>query len=179
MNGPVATVCVVLAAAVLGQWSGTRPATDAARQAASRQAVQAAARPETISVERQLRLKRRLLMEQESLVAVLRSNRQSWDRCTPEQRQLLRQRAYAFRQADPAQREAVLGAWERFLALSDGQKDRYRQRALWLTAVIGELPQSARDELIKLPPAERARRLLDLKVQMEAQGKLPTTQAAQ
>lgn len=168
----MATVCVILAAAALGQAPATQPAAPVSPTVAptSQPSTQATG---TINVDRQLRLKRKLLMGHDSLIAVLESNRQNWDRYSPEQRQVLRQRAYAFRQADSAQQEQVLDAWGRFMTLSDSQKERYRERATWLTAVISELPAETRSELIKLPSAERARRLLELKKQMEEQGKLP------
>jgi hypothetical protein len=160
MRHLVAISCIVLAAAALGEVPTSQPASRAAR-------------PDTISVGQQLRLKRKLLMGQESLIAVLQENRKSWDRYTPEQRQQLRDRAYAFRQADPIRQEQVVGAWERYMKLTDDQKERYRQRAQWLSAVVAELSPQARAELIKLPPQERASRLLELKGQLEAKGKLP------
>ena len=140
--------------------------------AAAQQAIDAGVAG-TVSVIRQLRLKRKLLMGSESLVAVLRTNRENWDRYTPEQRQLLRERAYAFRHADQQRRQAVLDAYGRFLQLSGDQKHRYRRRAAWLGVVIGALSDEKRAELLGLSATERARQLLRLKAQMQADGKLP------
>jgi hypothetical protein len=173
MRLAVLTCCILLAAAAWGQGPATQPTAQVVQPVPATWPATQAARPDNISMDRQLLLKRKLLMGHESLIAVLQSNRLNWDRYSPEQRQVLRQRAYAFRQADPTQQEQVLDAWESFLKLNDAQKLRYRQRAAWLTAVISELPQEKRDELIKLPPAERAHRLLELKKQIEEQGKGP------
>ncbi len=167
MRYVLGTICVILAAAAIGSVDSTQPASRAAR-------------PDTISVDQQLRLKRKVLLGQESVIAVLQNNRRNWDNYSPEQRALLRQKAYAFRQADSIQREQMLDAWQKFISLSDSQKEKYRQRAMWLTAVVAELSPQQKADLLKMSPADRAAKLVELKKQLEAQGKLPpTTQPAE
>jgi hypothetical protein len=178
MKWLLATVCLILAAAALGQSPAASPATQPAAVAASSPASQTST-GQTVSMEHQLLVKRRILMGHESLMAVMQSNRQNWDRYSPEQRRLLRARAYAFRQADAAQQDQVLDALGHFNTLSEDQKSRYRQRAAWLTAVISQLPAETRNELIKLPADQRARKLLELKQELEAQGKLASQPASQ
>jgi hypothetical protein len=151
-----------LAIAAIG-WCALAGAQPAPRDAASG----------TVSIDRQLRLKRKLLMGQDSsLAAVMRANRQAWERATPEQREVLRQRAYALRQADPRQRDTILDAWGAFSRLDEQQKQQYRQRAVWLRAVVATLTEQERAELLKMPAADRARELLQLKSQMQAEGLL-------
>ena len=133
---------------------------------------------DTVTVAEQLRLKRKLLMGDKSLASVLRANRRNWDAYTPEQRRLLRQRAYAFRNADPDQRRAVIDAWSKFFRLTGDQKRRFRQRAAWLKVVRQHLSAEKKAELLKMLPAQRAAELLRLKAKLQAEGKLPPDKPA-
>lgn len=134
-----------------------------------------------VTIERQLRLKRQLLLgSQESLVATLRSNMLEWQKLTPEQRQQLRRQAYAFlRDATPQQQKEIVDAWANFYQMTGQQKDLYRERARWIKAVLDSLPPQRKTELSKMAPADQAKELLRLKAQMQAEGKLapdmPTT----
>ena len=125
-----------------------------------------------VTVERQLQLKRKLLMGNPTLASLLRRNVQSWGNLTPEQRQVYRQRAYAFRDANPQQQQAIMSAWDSFLRLDGEQKQQYRSRAQWLKVVLASLPEEKKESLRQMPAGERAGELLRLKSQMQAQGKL-------
>ncbi len=122
-----------------------------------------------IDIQRQLRFKRRLqLGPAGSLVAAIRENRSKWDQFSPEQQRLLRERAYAFRDADPKKQQKVINAYAKFLKLDRRQQELYRQRAAWLKKVLKELSPLEKARLLKLAPADRARELLRLKKDMEA-----------
>jgi hypothetical protein len=144
---------VVLAAAIVVVWQGPEPA----RAKDSR----------TISIAQQLRLQRKLLGDAESFVAVLRANRAQWDRYGPEQQNIMRQRAYAFRDnTPPQQQQAILDAWKTFHRLDGAGKQRRREQAARVKRVLDALPEEQRDQLRKLSPAERAREILRLERQM-------------
>ena len=129
-----------------------------------------------ISIARQLRLKRKLMMGSDSLLATMRANRRNWDTLTGEQRRRLHDRAYAFRQADPRKRDAVLDAWERFRQLDTARQQRYRKRAAWLHKLLGRLSEEQKAELRRLPSRERAKKLLELENQLSRPQ--PTTTSA-
>jgi hypothetical protein len=126
-----------------------------------------------VGVERQLLLKRKLAMGEETLLSTLRHNVQKWETLSPEQRQVFRDRAYAFRDAPPEKQQAILDAYEDFVQLSAQQKQEYRRRADWLKIVLANLPEEKKDLLRQLSPADCAKELLRLKAELQAEGKLP------
>jgi hypothetical protein len=125
-----------------------------------------------ISVERQLRLKRELMMGEESLVATLRSHRERWEKLDPTQQDQLRQQAYAFRGADPEQQSQIIAAWVKFNALSETQQNDYRRRASWLAGVVDTLSDEQKQQLLEMTPTDRARELLRIRQQLISEGKL-------
>ncbi len=127
--------------------------------AAAAEATPPAPSNEPVSVEHQLRLKRELLLGQQSLLASLQTNRDSWDRATPGQRQELRNRAYAFRNADPAEQQEVLAAWERFMAMENARRQEYRAEAEALKAVLDTLGDQQKQKLLDMSPTARTREL--------------------
>ncbi len=139
---------------------------------------QPAPRSASVSAERQLLLKRKLMAGEQTLLATLRQNIDRWDNITAEQREMLRERAYAFRDAPPAQQQAILDAWDKFRQLHPDRQDAYRQRAVWLRAVLENVTPDKRAQLLGMTPAERAAELLRLKAELQAQGVLPPDEPA-
>ena len=130
-------------------------------------------RPPSGSIARQLRLKFQLMRESSgTLAAALSHNREAWERLSPEQRDRFRRRAYAFLQKDPRQQQRLLDDFEKFIKMSADQRVAYRQRAEWLNAVVASLTDSQRQQLLNLPPLERARRLIALRDELVRQGRL-------
>jgi hypothetical protein len=126
-----------------------------------------------VSVERQLRLKRRLLMGSESLLATLRSNVQQWRDLTPEQREQLRHRAYALRQATPAQQQRLIEAYAKYLRLSAVQRAEYRRRAERIEQVLDLLSDDEKQRLLELPAHQRAVRIMEMRRAFQAEGRIP------
>ncbi len=124
-----------------------------------------------ISVARQLRLMRELQLGEESLAASLRRNRQQWEQFSPGQRNLVREKVWAFRKSSPAEQQAILSQYSKFIELSPTQKEHYRQRMSWVKRVLEALSAKERADLLALPPAEQARELLRLKKLLPATGK--------
>ncbi|MFW6154745.1 MAG: DUF3106 domain-containing protein [Planctomycetota bacterium] len=130
--------------------------------------------PAMVSVDRQRRVKRRLLGDDESLLAAL----QRWKRMTPTQQEQLRHRAYAFREADATHRREILAAWEAFWRMDDDQRAAYRDRAKWVKAVIDTLTEAERERLLALSAAERAKELLRLRDELTDTATRPADEAA-
>ena len=95
---------------------------------------------------------------------------------TSRQLRQLRERYYAFLRLDRAEQAALLAAAPEFDKLTDAQRKAYQQRAAWLRKVIKSLTDEQRAELKKMAPAERARRLLELKAKLARSE--PTSQPA-
>ncbi len=128
-----------------------------------------------VSVDQQLRMKRRLLMDEASLVATLEANRRRWEQMTPTQQEQLRDYAYAFRAADEVEQVEILAAWEAFWRMDDDERDTYRQRAAWVIDIIAALTDAERARLLALSPADRAAELLRLREASAAENAPPTT----
>jgi len=125
---------------------------------------------------RQLLIARAIDSELEgSLVASLNRNKTIWANLTPEQRRQYRDRYNAFRRQDPERQADLIEAFEAFNKLTPRQQEMYRRREIWLKRVVSSLSAQQREELKKLPPAERARRLLRLKADL-VDKKAPATQ---
>jgi hypothetical protein len=116
---------------------------------------------------RQLLLKKAIDSKMDgTLVAELSRNRKAWGNKTPEQLRMLREHYRAFLKEDPARQANLIQAFEEFSKLSLRQRELYRQRAIWLNRVVSSLTQAEREALKKLPPDERAKRLLELKAKL-------------
>jgi len=133
--------------------------------------------PAVVSVDQQLRVKRRLLGDDESLLAALHR----WERMTPTQQEQLRHRAYAFREADTAHRRRILAAWEEFWRMDDDRRAEFRRRVKWVNDVTATLTDAERERLLAMPAAQRAGELRRLRDELADEGKRPaatTTQPA-
>ena len=119
------------------------------------------------SQARQLLLKKAINEKIEgTLAATLNKNRERWAAMTPEQRQQHRDRIDAFFKEDPQRQKDLLKAFEEFRKLSPRQQEMFRERAVWLKKVVASLTPAEREALKKLPAAERAKRLLELKAKL-------------
>jgi predicted phage gp36 major capsid-like protein len=119
------------------------------------------------STARQLLLKRALDMEVKgTLVAELNQNKKIWHSMKPEELRSLRERYYAFLKQDGKKQIELMKAAEKFHRLTDEQRRAYLKRASWLKKVVSRLTPEQRQALRKLSPAERARRLLELKAKL-------------
>ncbi|MGC9454848.1 MAG: DUF3106 domain-containing protein [Phycisphaerae bacterium] len=171
-------VMVTILTAVL---AGVMSAGTAAAQDGS----DALRRPPAGSIAAQLRLKQKLLAEQEgtTLAATLRHNRRQWESLSPEQRDHYRRVAVAFLRENPDKQRELIEHYERFVRMSADRRQAYRQREQWLKVVVASFTPSERDELRNMPADERARRLVARRDELVEQGKLtlqePATQPAE
>ncbi len=119
------------------------------------------------STVRQLMFKQALDMKGAgTLVAELNQNKKIWRSLKPEELRSLRERYYAFLKQDGKKQIELMEAAEKFYRLTDKQRRAYLKRASWLKKVVARLTPEQRQALRKLSPAERARRLLELKAKL-------------
>jgi len=111
-----------------------------------------------------------------TLLAELNRNKRDYRALTPEQRRALRQRVYAILKMDPERQAKIIEAGREFLNLSPEQKKKYQQRLVWLEKVVAKLTPQQREALKRMTPAERAKRLLELKAKLL--GTHPTSRPA-
>lgn len=109
-----------------------------------------------------------------SLVAELKRNVQVYTALNPQQRSDLREKVYMFKQLEPDRQVDILEAAQEFLNLTAEQRNIYRQRQAWLRRVVSSLSPDEREALRRLTPAERSKRLLELRDKLLAPP--PTTQ---
>lgn len=118
-----------------------------------------------------------------SLAASVTRNLQEWDALSPDQREQYRKKAFAFLTKNPGQQDKMLDDFRKFLQLSARKQAAYRRRAQWLKAVIASFSPEQRKELTEMSPDERAKKLIQRRDQLVADGKLkleePSTQPAQ
>ena len=98
-----------------------------------------------------------------TLVEELNRNKKLWASMSPEELRRLRSRYYAFLKENPAKQAELINAAEKFQKLTDEQRRAYIKRAEWLKKVVSHLTDEQKQALKKLPPAQRAKRLLELK----------------
>ncbi len=133
----------------------------------------------TVDVARQLRLKLSLVKAANGDSLAMSINRQEWDRLTPDERDKYRREALAFLSKSPEEQEKVIKHYEELIHLTAARREAYLQRAQWLHVVVESFSAQERDDLTKLPPDQRAMRLLERKAELIKQGKLaPDTQPA-
>jgi len=101
-----------------------------------------------------------------TLLAELNRNKRDYRALTPEQRRALRQRVYAIFKMDPERQAKIIEAGREFLNLPPEQKKKYQQRLVWLEKVVAKLTPQQREALKRMTPAERAKRLLELKAKL-------------
>jgi len=125
------------------------------------------------SIASQLRLKFRLMrINNGTLASSLDHNRKEWQDLLPDEREQYRREAVAFLRKSPEERDELLQRFEKLLNMSAERRDAYRRRAKWLQAVIETLTPAQRQELEKLTPTARARRLIEIRDELVRQGKL-------
>ncbi len=116
---------------------------------------------------RQLMLKQALDKQLSgTLVAELNQNKELWHSMPPEKLRGLRERYYAFLRQDGREQLELMEAAEKFHRLTEQQRQAYLERASWLKKVVANLTPEQRQALQKLTPAERAKRLLELKAKL-------------
>ena len=75
--------------------------------------------------------------------------------------------------------EKLIEGYEKIIKMTAARREAYLQRAQWLHVVVESFSAQERDDLTKLPPDQRAKRLLERKAELIQQGKLaPDTQPA-
>jgi hypothetical protein len=118
-------------------------------------------------VARQILLKQAIdKLTKGTLVAELNQNKAVWAAHTPEQLQELRNRYYAYLKESPDKQAALLQAAADIEKLDPQQRQAYLDRAQWLQKVVAALTAEQREELKNLSPADRAKRLLELKAEL-------------
>ncbi len=127
------------------------------------------------SIARQLRLKMKLQAAAEgmTLAAVLDHNRQAWQSLSADQREVYRERMWAFRHKEPAEQKRMLKVYDNLIKLSAEKRDKYRRMAEMIETIVSQLDESERQRILALPPQQRARELLRLKKQLQDEGTLP------
>jgi ElaB/YqjD/DUF883 family membrane-anchored ribosome-binding protein len=129
---------------------------------------------------RQQLLKYRLRQIQgDTLAASLDHNRRQWDSLSPEQRQKVRETAYAFlRENDDRQRD-LLAHYEQVIKSSAERRDAYQRRARWLRVVLASFSGDELQAMRQMTPTDRARKLLERRDQLVREGKLVIEPASQ
>lgn len=123
--------------------------------------------PAVGSKQWQLRLKQALESKGTSgLLAELNHNKQVWGSLSPEELRELRNRYYAFLKEDPDRQINLLEAAEAFQELPERHKALFNERAVWLSKVVASLTPEEKKELKAMSPADRAKRLLELKAKL-------------
>lgn len=126
-----------------------------------------------VSRARQLMLKYRLeKIADGTLTASLRRNRDVWRKLPADQRENYRKEARAFFRMPVERQKAMLKHYERIANLPPDKRQAFERRAAWLKVVVPSFTPAQRQELRKLPPAQRARKLLARRDELVRQGKL-------
>ena len=139
-------------------------------------------RPPRGTVARQLRLKMdlRAAAEGMSLAATMRHNRAEWESLSGDERDSYRQRVLAFLDRSPQQQQQLLKNYDEMIKLTVAQRQEYRQRARWLTAVVATFSEQQRQDMLAMSPKDRAQMLVQRRDELVASGLLklePSTQA--
>ena len=129
----------------------------------------------TVGVAQQMSLKIRLLkaMDNESLAVSLAHNRREWEMLSPDQRDDYRRKAVAFQRKDPEEQKRLLKHYEELIGISVRKRLAYRRTASWLKAVTATFTPEERLKLLAMPPAQRARMLIQRRDELIRSGKLP------
>ena len=98
-----------------------------------------------------------------TLVEELNRNKRLWAKMSPEELRKLRSRYYAFLKENPDKQVELIEAAEKFQKLTAEQRKAYIKRAEWLKKVVSHLTEKEKEALKKMTPAQRAKRLLELK----------------
>jgi len=98
-----------------------------------------------------------------TLVEELNRNKRLWAKMSPEELRKLRSRYYAFLKENPDKQVELIEAAEKFQKLTAEQRKAFIKRAEWLKKVISHLTEKEKEALKKMTPAQRAKRLLELK----------------
>lgn len=135
------------------------------------------------SIARQLDLKMRTARTLHgTLTAAIEHNRQTWESLLPDQRDAYRRQVLAFLEKNPMEQEQLLAHYEKLMQLSAEKREKYRERAKWLTTVLATFSPAQREDLKKASPQDRAREILARRDELMRQGKLqarqPTTATA-
>ncbi|MFP4105850.1 MAG: DUF3106 domain-containing protein [Phycisphaerae bacterium] len=119
--------------------------------------------PPAGSIARQLRLKMKLKAASEgsSLAAALNHNRRAWNSLSADQRDEYRKKVLAFREKSPEEQQALLKKYDRLIKLSVEKREKYRRLAKIIRAVVAELTDEQRQELMSLTASKRAARLAE------------------
>lgn len=158
---------ILIALTALALLAGAETASAQARQG------------QTVNVAHQLQLRLSLAKVANGDSLAMSINRQEWDHLTADERDKYRREALAFLSKSPEEQARVIEHYEKLIKLSAQKREAYLQRAQWLRVVVDSFSAQERDELTKLPPDQRAKRLLDRKAELIKQGKLaPDTQPA-
>ncbi len=126
------------------------------------------------SIARQLLLKFKLQAGRSGLALAdaLRHSRNEWESLSPDQREQFREAAYAILQKSEKDQEQILLRYEKLIKMSAERQEAYQRRAKWLKAVLKTLSEEQKQQLLKLKPLQRARRLIEIRDQLVEQGKL-------
>ena len=131
------------------------------------------------SIASQLRLKFRLMrINSGTLASSLDHNRTEWLNLLPDEREQYRREAVAFLKKSPEERSKLLQRFEKLLKMSAERRQAYRRRAKWLKAVIETLTPAQGQQLEKLTPTARARRLIEIRDELVRRGKLKLEEPA-
>ncbi len=132
----------------------------------------AAPKPPKGSVARQLLLRYKLqaMQEGQSLAAAIDHSRQAWESLQPDQRDRFRQVARAILEQSPEDQQKLLDHYEKLIRMSHARRQAYRRRAEWLKAVMSHLTDQQKQELLRMTPTDRAKRLMEYRQELEQTG---------
>jgi len=128
-----------------------------------------------VDVAAQLKLRRELLQamakgsadkDKAELAKLLAHVEQEWESLTPDQQRRYGQQAMAFLSKSPEQQEELLRRYEKYIKMTAADRERYRQRADELAAVVRWLEKNDPErieQLKKTTPMARARQFLELR----------------
>ncbi|MHC4984001.1 MAG: DUF3106 domain-containing protein [Planctomycetota bacterium] len=136
-----------------------------------------------VDVATQLKLKRRLLKDvgKGGLAKTLAHVQEEWESLTPDQRRQFRRQALAFLHKTDEQQEDLLRRYDKLIEMTAERREKYRQRAKWLAAVVKWLEENDPDridELKQMRPLDRAGELIELRDKLVRENKISPQEPA-
>ncbi|MFP4053944.1 MAG: hypothetical protein ACLFV7_08790 [Phycisphaerae bacterium] len=135
------------------------------------------------SVARQLDLRYKLEAASRglSLASALNHSRQAWESLLPDERERIRKTALAILSLPEEKQLEVLQRYEKLIDMTAQRREAYERRAKMYKAVMDSLTAEERKELMQMSLRDRARKVLEIRDRLVAEGKLkldkkPSTQ---
>ncbi len=126
------------------------------------------------SVARQLDLRYKLEAAGRglSLASALNHSRQAWESLLPDERERIRKTALAILSLPQEEQLKVLSRYEKLIDMTADRRQAYERRAKMYKAVLDSLTAEQRKELMQMSLRDRARKVLEIRNRLVAEGKL-------